>query len=94
VNWATEPNRRFESRIRVLVQNEKGALARIAAEIGESDSNIVHISMDESVTSDLTDLRFTIQVEDRIHLARLIRNVRSINGVARILRERSHDVRT
>ncbi|MEY3579427.1 MAG: hypothetical protein RI984_531 [Pseudomonadota bacterium] len=94
VNWATEPNRRFESRIRVLVQNEKGALARIAAEIGESDSNIVHISMDESVNSDLTDLRFTIQVEDRIHLARLIRNVRSINGVARILRERSHDVRT
>jgi GTP diphosphokinase / guanosine-3',5'-bis(diphosphate) 3'-diphosphatase len=94
VNWATEPNRRFESRIRVLVQNEKGALARIAAKIGESDSNIVHISMDESVTSDLTDLRFTIQVEDRIHLARLIRNVRSINGVARILRERSHDVRT
>jgi GTP diphosphokinase / guanosine-3',5'-bis(diphosphate) 3'-diphosphatase len=94
VNWATEPNRRFESRIRVLVQNEKGALARIAAEIGESDSNIVHISMDESVTSDLTDLRFTIQVEDRIHLARLIRNVRSVNGVARILRERSHDVRT
>ena len=94
VNWATEPNRRFESRIRVLVQNEKGALARIAAEIGESDSNIVHISMDESAGSDLTDLRFTIQVEDRIHLARLIRNVRSINGVARILRERSHDVRT
>lgn len=94
VNWAVEPNRRFESRIRVLVQNEKGALARIAAEIGESDSNIVHISMDESVASDLTDLRFTIQVEDRVHLARLIRNVRSIKGVARILRERSQDVRT
>ncbi len=94
VNWAKEPNRRFESRIRVLVQNEKGALARIAAEIGESDSNIVHISMDDSVATDLTDLRFTIQVEDRVHLARLIRNVRSITGVARILRERGHDVRT
>jgi GTP pyrophosphokinase len=89
VSWASEHARRFESRIRVLLQDEKGALARLAAEINESDSNIVHVGMDESRSSPFTELRFTVQVEDRIHLARLIRNVKRVKGVERILRERA-----
>ncbi|MEO0316160.1 MAG: hypothetical protein RI928_2616 [Pseudomonadota bacterium] len=88
VSWANEHARRFESRIRVLLQDEKGALARLAAEINESDSNIVHVGMDEGSSSPMTELRFTVQVEDRVHLARLMRNVRRVKGVERILRER------
>ena len=34
-------NRRFDCRIKVLVHNQKGTLARVAAEIGESDANII-----------------------------------------------------
>ncbi|WP_254442227.1 hypothetical protein [Duganella vulcania] len=37
----------------------------------------------------LHQLRFTIQVKDRVHLAGLLRNVRRVAGVNRILRERS-----
>jgi GTP pyrophosphokinase len=89
VRWAAELNRRFDCRIKVLVQNEKGVLARVAAEIGESDANITHVGMDDDKDHIMSQLRFTIQIEDRIHLARLMRNVRSIPSVARILRERS-----
>jgi GTP pyrophosphokinase len=89
VSWASEHARRFESRIRVLLQDEKGALARLAAEINESDSNIVHVGMDENNSSPLIELRFTVQVEDRVHLARLMRNVKRVKGVERILRERT-----
>jgi len=64
-------------------------LARIAAEIGESDSNITYVGMDDVEDPLMTQLHFTIQVEDRIHLAHLMRNVRRIPGVARILREHS-----
>jgi GTP pyrophosphokinase len=88
VSWANEHARRFESRIRVLLQDEKGALARLAAEINESDSNIVHVGMDEG-SSPMIEPRFTVQVEDRVHLARLMRNVKRVKGVERILRERS-----
>jgi len=63
-------------------------LARLAAEINESDSNIVHVGMEESRDDPLTELKFTVQVEDRIHLARLMRNVKRVPGVERILRER------
>lgn len=89
VNWASEHARRFDSRIRVLLQDEKGALARLAAEINESGANIVHVGMDEGRSSPMTELRFTVQVEDRVHLARLMRNVRRVRGVERILRDRS-----
>lgn len=89
VTWAADHARRFESRIRVLLKDEKGALARLAAEINESDSNIVHVGMEESRDDPLTELKFTVQVEDRIHLARLMRNVKRVPGVERILRERA-----
>lgn len=88
VKWAAQINRRFDCRIKVLVQNEKGVLARVAAEIGEADANIVFVGMDEDRDSKMTQLRFTVQIEDRVHLARLMREVRQIPSVARIVRER------
>jgi guanosine-3',5'-bis(diphosphate) 3'-pyrophosphohydrolase len=45
--------------------------------------------MDEDKEHVLHQLRFTIQVKDRVHLAGLLRNVRRVVGVNRILRERS-----
>ncbi|WGG51697.1 RelA/SpoT family protein [Rugamonas sp. DEMB1] len=89
VKWGTELNRRFDSRIKLLINNEKGILARVAAEIGESDANITYVGMDEDKEHVLHQLRFTIQVKDRVHLAGLLRNVRRVVGVNRILRERS-----
>ncbi len=89
VHWAHEHASRSNCRIRVLVTDEKGLLARLAAEINESDSNIVHVGMDEGRhDGPLTELRFTVQVEDRVHLARLMRNVRRVPGVERILRDK------
>jgi guanosine-3',5'-bis(diphosphate) 3'-pyrophosphohydrolase len=89
VVWGTELNRRFDCRIKVLVHNDKGVLARVAAEIGEWDANITYVGMDDDKDHLMTQLRFTIQVEGRIHLARLMRNVRRVPSVARILRERA-----
>ncbi|TFW27558.1 bifunctional (p)ppGpp synthetase/guanosine-3',5'-bis(diphosphate) 3'-pyrophosphohydrolase [Massilia arenosa] len=88
VQWAEEINRRFDTRIRLLIENEKGILARVAAEIGESDANITYVGMDEYKEHAMTQLRFTIQVKDRVHLAHLIRNLRRVPGVNRVERER------
>ncbi len=89
VFWADDHASRSSCRIRVLVNDEKGLLAKLASEINDSDSNIVHVGMDEGRREGpLTELRFTVQVEDRIHLARLMRNVRRVRGVERILRDK------
>ena len=89
VTWAEETNRRFESRIKILIHNQKGTLARIAAAIGEADANIISVSMEDDGDQTMKHLRFTIQVEDRVHLARTMRSIRNISSVTRILRERN-----
>jgi GTP diphosphokinase / guanosine-3',5'-bis(diphosphate) 3'-diphosphatase len=89
VMWGTDLNRRFDCRIMLLLKNEPGVLARVASVIGEADANITFVSMDDDKDQLLTQLRFTVQVEDRVHLARIMRNVRMIPGVTRLLRERN-----
>jgi GTP pyrophosphokinase len=88
VIWGADIDRRFDCGITLLARNEKGILARVAAEISESDSNITLVGMDEDKEHMITYLHFTIQVEDRVHLARLMRNLRAIPGVTRLLRHK------
>jgi guanosine-3',5'-bis(diphosphate) 3'-pyrophosphohydrolase len=85
VEWEQGIDRQFEAHIRVIAQNTRGVLAKLAAGIAETESNIVNVSMrddDEKTTS----LYFTLQVKDRIHLARILRALRRIPEVVRIHR--------
>ncbi len=47
--------------------------------------------MDEDLSHESTVLRFVIQVSDRVHLANVMRRVRTNPDVMRIMRERSSD---
>ncbi len=75
----------FEASIRVVAKNVRGVLARLAAGIAEAESNIVNISMDDDA-GDATTLFFTLQVTDRVHLARILRALRRVPEVVRIAR--------
>jgi len=86
VVWGKELNRRFDCKVTIYTTNERGSLARVAAEIGESDANIINVEMEGNSTDSLFQICFTIQVEDRKHLANLMRNVRHISGVSKIRR--------
>ena len=70
-------------------QQRKRLLARVAAEIGESDANIIYVGMDEDKEHMMTSCASPSRSKDRVHLAHLIRNMRRIPSVARILRERA-----
>jgi GTP pyrophosphokinase len=91
VAWAPQPGRLFDVAVKVLVKNTKGVFARVAADITSADANIVHIAMDEDPTQEATLLRFVIQVSDRVHLANVMRRVRTNPDVMRIARERPSD---
>lgn len=89
LGWKYDPSSRFDCRITILIHNQRGTLARIAAQIGEADANILSVLMDDDGDQLIKYLRFTIQVSDRVHLARVMRNIRTVSSVARILRERN-----
>ena len=87
VAWADDLQRRFECPLLVYAQDQKGLLARVAAEISENDTNISRMSMDEEKGDVFTRLRFVVQVENRDHLARLMRRLRHVHGVTKLARE-------
>jgi (p)ppGpp synthase/HD superfamily hydrolase len=75
----------FEVGLRVVVANQRGVLAKIAAAMAEENSNIVNVSMDDD-RGQTTSLYFTLQVANRVHLASILRRVRRIPEVVRIYR--------
>ncbi len=85
VAWADDINREFSVEILVHVKNKRGVLATVAAAISENNSNIENVIVDER-DSEFTDLKLTIGVLDRIHLANVIRRLRRIDVVKRITR--------
>jgi GTP pyrophosphokinase len=85
VEWAPETDKMFDVGIRVTVANQRGVLARVATAISEAGSNIDNVSMDEE-RSLYTTMHFTLQVANRLHLAKVMRTLRGIQDVVRIAR--------
>ena len=86
VEWDADTRRLFEVSIRLVVANERGVLARVAADIAAAGSNIQNVVVEPDEGGTYTGMDFTLQVSDRIHLARIMRGLRSIPQVVRIFR--------
>ena len=86
VEWDTDTRRLFEVSIRLVVANERGVLARVAADIAAAGSNIQNVVVEPEDGEAYTKMDFTLQVSNRVHLARIIRGLRGIPEVARISR--------
>ncbi len=88
VAWATNVKGDFAVEIVLETKNRPGVLARMAAVIADEKSNINKVSVTERDTRHAT-IRFTIGVENRKHLARIMRRLRSRRSVIRISRAKS-----
>jgi len=86
VEWDPETKKLFDVKIKLMAANQRGVLAKVAAEIANENSNIENVSMEEEDGSAYTSMVFTLQVEDRTHLARVMRGLRQIPEVVRIAR--------
>ena len=76
----------FEVSIKLVVANQRGVLAKVAAEIAENGSNIQNVSLEPGDSSAYTSMHFTLQVSNRLHLAALMRGLRRLPEVIRINR--------
>ena len=90
VDWADEPVRQFETGLVVTVTNRKGVLARVAADLAQSEVDITKVDMGEEDQQDTTDLRFVISVRDTAHLDAALRNLKRTPSVLRAQRITPH----
>jgi (p)ppGpp synthase/HD superfamily hydrolase len=87
VEWDLRTSRLFQAAIRVMVENQRGVLAKVASEIAEAASNIDSISMEED-RSLFTSMYLVLEVANRQHLARVMRALRRLPDVKKIERVR------
>lgn len=89
VEWADEPTRPFDTTVVVTVTNGKGVLARVASAIASAEADITHVDMGDEPAQTATDIRFSVAVRDRVHLAEVLRSLKRTTSVIKAQRFRA-----
>lgn len=88
VQWERDIKGEFPVEIRVDALNRRGVLATIAASIAGMDVNINNVSIEEH-DGKYSSIHFVIAVNNRVHLARVMRRIRTIEHVVKIIRKKA-----
>jgi len=85
VDWEADIEREFSVKIRMNASNQRGVLATVSTTIADAGANIINVEMKDR-DDRYTSLRFIIEVQSRVHLANVMRKVRTLKSVSQITR--------
>src|SRR3954469_23361936 len=85
VEWDPRTSRLFQSAVHVMVENQRGVLARVASQIAQAGSNIDSITTEDD-RGLFTTMHMVLEVANRQHLARVMRTLRRLPDVKKITR--------
>jgi (p)ppGpp synthase/HD superfamily hydrolase len=85
VNWSPDVSGEFIVDIRVEVNNERGIIAQLATKITEMEANIDKIALEEK-DAGFNVITLSISIRNRIHLANIMRRIRTLRPVIRTTR--------
>ena len=88
LSWAKDVVGEFNVELRVELEHQRGLIALLAATVNGADGNIEKVSMDER-DGRISVVQMVVSVDDRVHLARVIKRLRALMGVLRITRVRA-----
>jgi GTP diphosphokinase / guanosine-3',5'-bis(diphosphate) 3'-diphosphatase len=85
LRWDNQVEGEYSVDLRVEVENRRGMIAVLATRINSMGVNIEKISTEDK------DYQFTyvdleLMVQNRIHLARIMKRLRTVNSVRRVTR--------
>ena len=87
VYWDEQIERHFPVEIRVMVANQRGQLAVLAAAVAEGNANIDQVNV-ENHDGYHAVATFTLEVRNRVHLAQIMKRLRKNPHVTRITRKK------
>ena len=88
VRWEPNVAKEFSVELRIELEHERGIIAVAASTVTEAHANIERINMIEK-DAHLGIVNMVITVRDRVHLANVIKRLRSIKAISKIFRVRS-----
>ena len=86
--WDETVSGEFSVELRVELEHEKGIIATLASTIANGDANIAHMNMMERDAA-LSTVDIVLSVKDRVHLAAVIKRLRTIRSINKMTRKRS-----
>jgi len=87
VDWGDNIDQAFYARLQIKLNHETGAFAEVASAIAENGCNINHVDMHEESES-VRIAEFIIEVNDRVHLAKIIKTIYRKSKVVKVLRHK------
>ncbi len=84
--WAEKVEGDFFTELRLKADNRRGLLGLVASEISRAEAGIENVQIPDRGGSEAVEMRFVITVRNRVHLARVMRRLRRIEGVQRVYR--------
>ncbi|MDH3375479.1 MAG: bifunctional (p)ppGpp synthetase/guanosine-3',5'-bis(diphosphate) 3'-pyrophosphohydrolase [Gammaproteobacteria bacterium] len=85
IHWAERVKGQFSVNLKMDTQNKRGVLARVATVIAEQESNINNVHVVER-DGRYSTIQFIVEVDDRQHLANIMRNLRQEKSIFRLAR--------
>ena len=92
VSWDPDVKGEFSVELRVELENQRGIIATLATTITGAEANIEKISTVER-DARLSIVNLSINVKNRVHLARVMKRVRALLPVSSVSRVKSRRVR-
>lgn len=92
VEWDKDVDQLFDVKVKLGCTNERGSLAQITTTISEAGADIhsIHMNNESAPPEQVQYLLLTLQVQNRIHLAQVMRALRQTPAVVRIHREKEN----
>lgn len=85
ISWSAEVAGEFLTEIRVEVRSERGIIATLATRIAQTGTSIEGIQVEER-DAESSVITLVIAVNNRIHIANVMRSIRTMRSVARVSR--------
>ena len=83
--WADTGDLEFDVSLDIEVTASRGIIASIAASVSQEDANIEKIDVNEKDVR-LSEVHLNLSVNNRVHLAQIIKTLRTLPGVIRLSR--------
>lgn len=88
VNWSPDVKGEFPVECKVEVATERGIIATLASRITEQEATIDQITINDR-NAHTSIVQVVIGVKNRVHLANILRRLRSMKAVQRVVRSRN-----
>ncbi|MFQ5355717.1 MAG: RelA/SpoT family protein [Mariprofundaceae bacterium] len=86
VKWEGEEDKFYSTKIIVRTEDRRGMLTTVSGCISRAGANIEDLTL-RQLAGSITTLHIRLEVSNRIHLARILRVLHSLDGVVKVSRE-------